>query len=403
MPSSRLIRASRLAVLVLSALLAALLAACGHEPPSQPAPRTVSAQTRTLQVEEVVECRSFPAQVESRNSVTLASKLSGSVVEVMAQEGDALKAGNPILRIDDKDLQSREQGFAASMAQVASERQALEAQAAHAKANLDRLTRLLAQKVISQDDFEKARTEYLALARAVDANMAKENAVAAQKAELKSLSAYTRIDAPFDGVLTRRYVDLGAFVNAGQPLAMLDDVASGFDLVAQVDESMLAAVKVGQPVVGAVPALLPEPFAAKVTTVVGRVDPATRTFKLKADLSGLGSLKPKGGMYGRVFLPARTSKKLLLPVECLRMRGDLPAVFVVGADGAAAFRVVKPGGRFVKVMLEGRPFLTDSEAFETQGAQGYLEALSGLSDGDRVVCSGTETLREGDRVAEAAQ
>ncbi|WP_243310040.1 hypothetical protein [Fundidesulfovibrio agrisoli] len=67
------------------------------------------------------------------------------------------------------------------------------------------------------------------------------------------MSAYTRIDVPRDGMLTNRYANLGAFVNAGQ----------------------------------------------------------------------------QGGMYGRVFLPARASKKLLLLVECLRMRVDLPAVLTV--------------------------------------------------------------------------
>lgn len=233
MPSSRLMRATRCASLA----LLVLLPVCGRETPPPLVSRTVPAQTRTVHVEEAVECRSFPAQVESHNSVTLASKLSGAVIEVMAQEGAALKAGDLIMRIDDKDLQSREQGLIASKAQAVSERQALEARASHAKANLDRLSRLLTQKVISQDDYEKARTEYLALAREVEANAARENVVAAQKGELKSLSAYTRINAPFDGVLTRRYVDLGAFVNAGQPLAMVDDVSSGFDLVAQVDES----------------------------------------------------------------------------------------------------------------------------------------------------------------------
>jgi RND family efflux transporter MFP subunit len=354
-------------------------------------------------VEEVAECRSFPAQVESRNSVTLASKLSGAIVEIMAQEGATLKAGDPIMRIDDKDLQSRDQGFVATMAQVASERQALEAQAAHAKANLERLSRLLTQKVISQDDFEKARTEYLALARGVDANTARENAVAAQKAELKSLSAYTRINAPFDGVLTRRYVDRGAFVNAGQPLAMLDDVSSGFDLVAQVDESLLPDLAPGRQVAAALPELKPEPFAAKVSAVVGRVDPATRTFKLKTELPHGDSVQPKTGMYGRVFLPVRVSKKLLLPVECLRMRGDLPTVFVVDTSGVVSFRVIKPGGHFTQVMLEGKPFLTDSETFEFSDSPAYVEVLSGLAAGERVVCSKTETLRQGDRLDEAAR
>jgi RND family efflux transporter MFP subunit len=390
---------------MLTAFVLALmpLFACNQSPPPSSAPRTVSSLVQTVHAEEAVECRSFPAQVESRNSVTLASKLSGTVVEIMAAEGAALKAGSPIMRIDDRDLISREQGLAASAAQASSERQAMEAKAGHAKANLDRLSKLLAQKVISQDDFDKARTEYLALSREAEANAAREKAVAAQKEELKSLAAYTRISAPFEGVLTRRFVDLGAFVNAGQPLAMIDDVSSGFDLVAQADESMLPGLSAGSPVVGVVPALGPAPFAAKVSAVVGRIDPATRTFKLKAELPPGAAVKPKAGMFGRVFLPARVSKKLLLPAQCLRMRGDLPCVFVVDARGLAEMRVVKPGGRFIKVTLDGKPYLTDSEAFDSPDAPGYVEILSGLSGGERVACSNTQTLRQGDRVEETAK
>lgn len=388
----------------LSALsLAVACCACGPNPPTTPQTRTIEAETRLVQIEEVVECRSFPAQVEARNSVTLASKLSGAVVEVFAQEGASLSAGAPILRIDDKDLQSREQGLASSMAQASSERQAIAAKASHAKANLDRLEKLLAQKFITPDDYERAKSEHLALKREEEAIAARERAVAAQKEELKALGAYTRINAPFNGVLTRRYVDQGAFVNAGQPLAQMDDVASGFDLTAQVDESLLPALKTGLPVVGVVPSLSPEPFAATVSAVVARVDPATRTFRLKAEPPAVAHLAPNAGMYGRLFIPARVSKKLLLPVECLRMRGDLPSVFVADAQGLVSFRVIKPGGRFIKVMLEGKPFLTDSEAFEDPGRETFVEVLSGLSGTDRIVCSKTETLREGDRIAGAGQ
>ncbi len=374
------------------------LAACGPDAPPEPKSRTVKAETGVARLEEAVECRSFPAQVEARNSATLASKLSGSVVEVYAAEGASLKAGEPILRIDDKDLQSRAEGLKASMAQASSERQALAAKVSHAKANLDRLSKLLAQKVISQDDFDKARTEYLALSREEEAVAARERAVAAQMEELGALGAYTRINAPFNGQLTRRFVDQGAFVNAGQPLAQMDDVSGGYDLTAQVDESLLPTVKAGQPVVGVIPALSREPFAAKVDAVIGRVDPATRTFRLKAAIPP-GLARPDAGMYGRLFLPARVAKKILLPASCLVMRGDLPAVLAVDGEGRLSFRVVKPGGRFIKVTLEGKPFLTDSEAFDDPARPSFVEILSGLSDGERVVCSATDTLREGDRLA----
>ena len=153
-----------------------------------------------------------------------------------------------------------------------------------------------------------------------------------------------------------------------------------------------------------IPALKSGPFPAKISAVVGRVDPATRTFKLKVELpAGMDAAQPKTGMFGRVFLPSRIAKKLLLPAECLGMRGDLPSAFVVDATGLVSFRVIKPGGRFMEIMLNGQPFLTDSQAFESPDAPAYVEVLSGLTDGERVACSGTDTLREGDRIAGAGQ
>jgi RND family efflux transporter MFP subunit len=387
----------RCALFALAALLLTL-AACGSEPAAPPH-RLVAAGLRRVVAEEVVECRAFPAQVEARNSVTLASKLSGSVVEVFANEGDSLRAGDQILRIDDKDLRSRAQGLGANMNQAAMERQALEAKAAHARNNLSRLERLAAQKVISQDDFERAKSEYLSLQREQEAIAARERSVAFQKEELASLTGYTRINAPFDGVLSRRFVDSGAFVTAGQPLALVDGVTGGYDLAAQVDESLLADVRVGQTIVAAAPALTPEPFITKIGAVIGRIDPGTRTFRLKADIPDpAGQSRPRAGMFGRVFIPARKAAKILLPAECLRLRGELPAVFPVDDAGLIHLRIIKTGGAFHKVEFEGNTYITDSEAFEQAGRERFVEAVTGLAAGETLACPATGTMREGDRV-----
>jgi RND family efflux transporter MFP subunit len=390
---------------VLSVLLVVFALACGREPDQPAPPRSIEAPKLKILAEEVIECRGFPAQVEARNSVTLASKFSGTVLEVFAQEGASLKAGELILRVDDKDLLSREQGFVASMSQANLERQALAAKSAHAKANLDRLEKLAAQKVISQDDYERAKSEHQALKREEEAISAREKSVAFQREELQSLKGYTRINAPFDGVLTKRYVDRGAFVTAGQPLALVDDVAGGFDVTAQVDESLLSSLRVGQDIVARVPGVSSDPFIAKVSAVIGRVDPSSRTFKLKVAIPDavLKAGKPSAGMFGRVFAPARSVKKLLAPASCLAKRGDLPLLFALDEQGIIHLRVVKTGGVFFKVRIGDRTYLTDSEAFEDSSRERFVEVFSGLAEGERLACGKTETLREGDRIVEARQ
>lgn len=394
-------------LLYLSLLLAAVVAGCsGEKPASAPKARLVSAPVRTVERRPVVECRSFPAEVESEQSVSLASKVSGAVESVLAREGDQLRAGQLIMRIDDKDLTSQEQGLRASQEQVAREKQALAAKAALARTTMERMGKLLAQRAVSQEDFDKAKAEYEALARQVEAAAAQEGTVASKLGELAALRSYTRITAPFDGILAKRYVDQGAFVTAGSPLALVDRSGGGFELTAQVDESLLSDLRQGQTILAVVPTLAREPFAVIVSAVVGRVDPGSRTFKLKCSLpdpvpGALG--QPRAGMFGRVFVPARTAEKLLVPESCLEHRGDLPTAVVVDAGGVLRFRVVKTGAVFLAAEFGGKTYLTDSQAFEHDGHEGFVDVLSGLSAGERLACAPGAALREGDKLAEAAK
>ncbi|WP_428563048.1 MAG: efflux RND transporter periplasmic adaptor subunit [Solidesulfovibrio sp. DCME] len=392
---------------LLSLLVAVLVAGCSGDKPRQTTrPRSVSAPVQAVERRPVVECRSFPAEVESEQSVTLASKLTGTVEAVSAREGDSLRAGQPILRIDDKDLTSQEQGLAASREQATREKQALAARATLARTTMERLGRLLGQRAISQEDFDKAKAEYEALTRQVEAAAAQEAATTAKIGELAALRTYAAITAPFDGILAKRYVDQGAFVTAGSPLALVDRSGGGFELTAQVDESLLGGLRQGQTILAAVPALAREPFAVTVSAVVGRVDPASRTFKLKCTLpatvpAALG--QPRAGMFGRVFVPARTAEKLLVPEACLERRGDLPTALAVDAGGVLRLRVVKTGAVFLAAQFGGQTYLTDSQAFEGAGGERYADVLSGLSAGDRLACAPGAALRDGDSLAGEAK
>lgn len=389
---------------LLLVLVVGLTACSGPKPEAKKPPRVVEAPTRPVERREVIECRSFPAQVESQNSVTLASKVAGTVEAVFAREGDLVRAGQLIMRLDDKDLTSQEQGLTATRQQVIQEKRAQAAKAALAKTTMDRLGKLLAQRAVSQEDYDKARAEYEALSRQVEAAAAQESATAAKLGELAALRAYTRITAPFDGILARRYVDQGAFVTAGSPLALVDEATGGFELTAQVDESLLAGLRQGQRLVGVIPSLSREPFPVTVAAVVGRVDPASRTFKLKCALPAAiprADGPPRAGMFGRVFVPARTTKKLLLPEVCLVKRGDLPTVMAVQKDGLLQFRVVKTGASYLTAHFGDRTYLTDSEAFDAPGRERFIDILSGLSDGEAVACDPGANLREGDKLAGA--
>ena len=380
------------------------LAACGQGQEKAPQGRQVRASTLVLALREALECRSLPGQVEAKNSAVLSSKISGTVTAVFVEEGALVQKGQPILQIDDAELRQRQQGARAGVGQADLERKAVAAQLGLARTNLERMRKLLAQQAVSREDFDKAQAEFLTL-------QSKEQALAAQAAqaghqseEVASLLSYSTVTAPISGILTRRQADLGAFVNAGAPLAAIDDAQSGFEITAQADESLLSRLGPGMQVLGFVPALSARPFSTALTAVIAHVDPATRTFRVKAALPGAieggepGAV-PRAGLFGKVCVPMTPARKLLVPEAAVRLRGELPTLLTVDQDRVLRLRIVKTGSRYLDAQVEGRSYILQAQTGED--AAGLLvEILSGVDPGETVVISSDQTLREGDRLAD---
>jgi len=409
---------TRLFPALLLTVAAGFLWGCGQgDKPAEPA--TVSAPTVRATLYDARECRSLPGEVRSRNSVTLSSKISGTVVEVLAAEGAVVEKGQVILRIDDSEIRQRYQAVQSSAQQAVLERQALAARRDMAKTNLERMQKLFAQQVISRDELDRASMEYQALRKQEQALAASAASAGHQGAEAKSLLGYSVVAAPFRGVLSRRYVDQGAFVNAGAPLAAIDDVQGGYELEAQADESLMQQISQGMQVLGLVPSVSPGPFITRLTAVVGRVDPATRTFKVKAayeaqaapepqaDPAATGrqapAAQPHAGMFGKVCVPVARARKLLIPAAAVRQRGELATVLALDEKGVLRLRLVKLGGAYLKAELDGQAYIVQAQAEMLndpgQASGVMLEVLSGLTEGEVVVAGGPDTLREGDRIA----
>ena len=387
---------SLLRLLPLLAVL--LLAACGQEAPPTAEPRSIKAGTLRQSLTEARECTSLPGEVQSRNSVTLASKVSGTVTEILAKEGDALEAGQIILRIDDAELRQREQGVRSTAGQANMEGKALAARRAQAKATFERMQKLLDQNAISRDDVDRARAEYEALTSQEKALAAQSSAAGFQGAEIRALMQYSTVTSPLKGVLSRRHVDLGAFVQAGTPLAEVDDLTSGFDLVARADESLLGRISQGMTVVALIPSLSAAPFLTTLSAVIGQVDPTSRSFRVKAALDSA----PSPGMFGKLCVPVGAAKKLLVPRSALRPRGELTTALIVDGESILRLRIVKTGGIYQKAVLDGQTFILqtgmDQLSAAPEGAEILVEALSGLSVGDEVVLDAPDVAREGDRL-----
>lgn len=275
------------------------------------------------------------------SEATLSTKLMGTVTAVLVQEGSRVTAGQPLLRIDARDLLAKE-------AQVAAGRAEAEAVLQEAELHARRMEALYADGAAPRAQLDAALTG-LARARA-----AVETARAAG-AELAAVRDYSVVSAPFAGVVIRRMVDPGSFAAPGAPLLVLQD-ASTLRASANVGPSearsltpgtAVTVVIEGEAVAGTVEGVVPVPGMSLHTVNV-----------LVPNREGL---HPAGGA-AVLRIPGPVRPTMLVHGAALVRRGSLTGVHVREGDGAQ-LRWVRLGA----------------------AAGDSVEVTAGLRDGDVVI------------------
>lgn len=368
----------------LAILMLLLLAACSREPAPAAAPDTVTAPVVEVAPSTAAAVRAVTAEVQAKGRMELASKITGTVRQTLAAEGEAVAQGQALLVLDDADLAARAEAQRRAAQQAEAAAQAAQVRAQRAAQSLTRLSRLLAQGAVAQDEVDQAQAQAQALAREAEAQAALAQSLRATLQETEAVRASAVVTAPAAGKLTRRLADAGAFVRAGQLLAVVEDERAGLELVAEVDESWATRLAPGATVTAAVPALAPEPRPVRVTAIVPSVD-RTR-FRVKTTLPE--GLAARSGMFARLLLPEPPRPRLLIPAAALRWRGGLPVAFAVDGAGTVRLRVLRLGAWFLP--QDGQLLPASGEA---PGA--VVEVLAGLAPGERLLLEAPESTREG--------
>ena len=242
--------------------------------------------------------------------------------------------------------------------------------------------------IVAQQEVDDSQGKDLAAASQVDAGKAAFEAAQSELARAKAklthdqtLYDYSKIVAPFAGVVTQRFANLGALVQAGttsstqaMPIVRLsqDDL---FRLVIPVPESYVRYIKVGDPVSVRVPSLN-RSFPGKVTRFSVDVRQDTRTMHTEVDVKNPDHLLIPG-LYAEANVELDEKENVpTVPLQALSHEGNKTKVFVVTPNGELDDREVKVG------------LQTASDA----------EILSGLNDGEQVVISDLSGLKAGERV-----
>jgi membrane fusion protein (multidrug efflux system) len=286
---------------------------------------------------------SSTAALEARGEAQVVAKTSGVLLKLLAEEGDQVKAGQVLARLDSERPRLEVQRAQAMLAKLESE--------------YKRAKELYDRKLLAADAQERIRFD-LDTQRAVF-EMA--------KLEL----SYTQIVAPIDGVIAQRMVKEGNLIQNSQALFRIVDT-NPLEAVLNVPERELAILRAGMPVSLSVDSSPGRTFAGEIARISPVIDPASGTFRVTCEFrDGSGELKP--GMFGRIgVVYAQRENALTVSREALIEGDGATAVFVI-RDGKARRVPVQLG------MLNG----------------GLVEILQGVEEGDQVVTTGKVTLRDG--------
>lgn len=339
---------------IISAVLGILLVGCSEQ--SGHAPASGAREARAHLVETVAVTPRRVALERSRTGtlrvlreVKIHSQEAGRIAALPGYPGDRVEAGELLVRLDDQLLR----------AELARARAALR----EAQQNLARLRELAQRQLVSREELLRRETE---------ADVAR-----ADVTLLETRLSYTRIDAPFAGVITERLSEPGNVAERYDHLLTLAD-PSVLVVDVSLSELVLAQISVGDPVAVVIDALGAEPRPAVVSRIYPQVDPITRRGQLEIRLEPV----PQGARAGqlvRVQLETAARERLLVPFSALRY-DEGPFLYVVNADSRIERRAVVTGSR-----------LADT-----------IEVLEGLTAGERVVTRGFLGLAPGKQVEEVS-
>lgn len=337
--------------LALPAVLAVLLlAACSDNEQSDRAlPARPALETVTLEAVATTREQVWDGVVEAIEHTTLAAQTSARVDAMLVDVGDRVKKGDVLMRLTDIEQRSGQRSAQAGV-------EAARAEHSDAAAEFERTEKMYERGLTSSASLDAASARFnAAVAMLAAAEAALESA--GQQAE------YTTVTAPFDGVITERFVEPGQAVQSGPPapqplLAMLAPDALRVEVT--VPQSAAGAIRrSGRAVVFDRDGRRIE---AAALTVFPRGDAQTHSFRVRVALpEGVEDLYP--GMTVKVGFEMKQERRLMVPESAVMRRGELSGVYVMNDDGTLLLRQIRRG--------------------RTSG--GEMEVLAGLREHDRVV------------------
>ena len=303
----------------------------------------------------------FSGSLEPVWNADVSAKVDGRLDRVLVEEGDQVAAGTLLAQMDTAELE-------AQVIQAEGNMLSKKADLEQARLDLQRMESLSEQGAVSVSSLDTARTKRdLAIGQV----RSYEGSLALAKAKLD----HTQVRSPKDGVITKRFLQSGGYTKLGTAIVTVADLTSLLAKVT-VGEAQVSDVAVGKKVSVRIEALGNQIFEGVIVRVSPSAATASRAFMAEIEISNpTGILKP--GMFAKAEVTgAAHPNALVVPESALVMREDQKTVYVVNAERRVQQRLLKTG------YIGG----------------GWAEILEGLQEGEQIVVSGQNKLRDGAKI-----
>jgi RND family efflux transporter MFP subunit len=335
----------------LLAVSSAMLAGCHSTESVSPASvQTVQAHVVESRQQDVPVTVRATGTLHARESATISAQVVGRIERVLVHEGDNVRTGQMLVVLDDARLRASVDQAQAAHRAAEHQQAAAQNQSALAASTLARYKQLQAEKSVSPQEMDEVTRRAEAAAAGVEALHAQSDAVKAQESGARAMLGYTRLSAPFAGVVTARMADPGSMAAPGVPLIQVES-AGPLQLQAVVDESAIGRIRKGMKLPVTINGLANGDSAGTVAEIVPAADPSSHSFLVKINLAPSAQLH--SGMYGSAEISTGTHQAILVPRSAVAFRGSLSCVYVLDASGIAQLRSITLGaahGELVEVL-----------------------------------------------------
>lgn len=336
--------------------------------------RVQTVQTDTASRGAINEKIALTGPLRAKEQVDVTPRLTGRIVQLKIDTGQAVRQGALIAVIEDDELGQQVERSKASITVAQAAVTQREAELDLAKDEMDRNNQMLKAGLISRQQFEGLKTRYTVAQSQLDLARAQLRQSEAELRELNIRFEQTRIYSPLTGYVARRHVDVGALVNPSIPIATVVNINT-MVIQANASERDIARIRPGSEAAITFDSLPGQEYQGRVLRISPLLDPQTRNGIVEIEIHNRDG-RLKGEMFARAELSLGTTHEAtLVPRDALVYRGDQPGVYLIEQE-TARFRPIETG--------------------LTQGER--VEVISGLQAGEVVITGGANTVKEGDQV-----